>query len=113
MRKIGRGGIPSIQFKTEDGNIIILEGIADRIDVSNAKNSFDNEKSYVKIIDYKTGNKTFSEENLEKGLGIQLMIYLFSLLQSDKDKYLPGGALYFSHNLSSVRAEPNENAGPS
>jgi hypothetical protein len=37
------------------------------------------EKDYVAVIDYKTGNKTFNDEDFQKGIDIQLVFYLHLL----------------------------------
>ncbi len=101
-KKIGRGGIPAIVVKTENGSSIVVEGIADRIDFGEA----DGEK-FVQIVDYKTGNKRFSLEKALQGVGIQLLVYLFSVVKSDA-RYQPGRAVYFSTNMTGVRVEPGD-----
>lgn len=108
-RKIGKNGIPPIKFKTENQNEIILEGIADRIDLFKDENG----DLYVRVIDFKTGNRSFSLEKIDKGAGIQLLIYLFSLVKNGS-LYISGGAelkagggLYIANNLSSVNVRPD------
>lgn len=109
-KKIGRGGIPSIEIETLEKNTVMLEGIVDRIDFYKA----DDKKIYVRIIDYKTGNKSFAEEKLDKGVGIQLLLYLFSLVKNGKMSYKDagnfeiGGALYYSSDLKSINIKSAE-----
>ena len=108
-RKIGKNGIPSIKFKTVNQNEIILEGIADRIDLYKDENG----DLYVRVIDFKTGNRSFSLEKIDKGAGIQLLIYLFSLVKngslyiSNGTELIAGGGLYIANNLSSVNVSPD------
>ena len=63
-----------------------IEGKIDRYDVSGP---------YVKIIDYKTGNTKFDKNAVEEGLKLQLMVYLESVLGSDKS-FKPAGIFYYS-----------------
>ena len=46
-----------------------------------------NEKVYVKIIDYKTGNTSFQLLNLYHGLQLQLVVYLNAALEVTAKKY--------------------------
>ena len=99
-QKIGRTGIRPMEFVSSDGVRIIIEGVADRIDIR------ENESSVmIRVLDYKTGNKKFSMKDLENGTEIQLLIYVFSLLNArnlyEFNKPLSfGGAVYVSNNLS-------------
>lgn len=72
---------------------IILEGVIDRVDIYK-----DGEKTYVKVIDYKTRTKAFSLSDAYNGLDIQLIIYLKAAMQSKnlkKTENYPGGVFYF------------------
>ena len=107
-QKIGRGGIKPIEFRSTDGERIIIEGIADRIDLA------DNDTSLlVRVVDYKTGNKSFKRDNLDNGTEIQLLIYMFSILNSPT--YLShvktvdfGGIVYVSDNLATLSSNRND-----
>lgn len=98
--------IPPIIIELPDGEDIKLEGRIDRIDL--LKNE---DGSYVKIIDYKSGNKRFSLSDVYYGLQIQLIVYLDAVLEN-KDKLKmdaahPGGVFYFK--LDDPMIESNEN----
>jgi len=71
-----------------------LRGIVDRID--GWKHG---EKLYIRVIDYKTGRKSFSLSDVMLGRDMQMLIYLFALQQYGKDRYgseiEPAGVLYF------------------
>lgn len=104
--KIGGSGAPSpLTFTLKDGSTLSLPGIIDRVDLCRKGN-----KLYVRIVDYKTGVKSFSLSDLAVGLNTQMLIYLFTLChakaffkEADKETELcPAGALYHSSALSAV-----------
>ena len=61
----------SFDVVENDDNVMHLIGKVDRIDIMK-----ENDKSYVKIIDYKTGKKQLSLSDMYYGLQMQLVIYL-------------------------------------
>jgi ATP-dependent helicase/nuclease subunit B len=81
---------------------VSLRGTVDRLDTWK-----DGENTYVRVVDYKTGAKSFSETDISVGLNVQLLLYLFSVLHAPdslgEGNLLPAGALYFS-------ARPGETA---
>lgn len=86
--------IPPIIIQLPNGEEIKLEGRIDRIDMYK-----DSDGNYVKIIDYKSGNKKFSLSDVYYGLQIQLIVYLDAILENKdklvKDELYPGGVFYF------------------
>lgn len=100
--KIGTHGHRPLTVTLSDGAAVSLNGIADRIDICKKDG-----KVYLRVVDYKTGKKDFSERDLVKGKNLQLLIYLFSLCHvADKnffndigvdstDDIAPAGAVYF------------------
>ena len=92
-----RQGNAPIRLKTKDGIEVILTGKVDRVDMFE-----DNGKRYIRVIDYKTGSKSFSLENLMYGLDMQMLLYLFALID-ENGMYagsVPAGVLYMpSGNL--------------
>ena len=64
-----------------------IHGKIDRLDTTNLS-----DKDLVKIIDYKSGAKDFNKEKIEKGLDLQLMIYLEYATQGGAK---PVGSFYF------------------
>ena len=65
---------------------IPLSGQADRVDFWDS-----GDKRYIRIVDYKTGEKKFDYSDISAGLGIQLLLYLFVLAEGDN---VPAGVLY-------------------
>lgn len=95
--KIGLGDnadIPAIRY-TVDGKNVLLRGSIDRVDVYER----DGQK-YVRVIDYKTFNKSFSLDLVAQGLDTQLLHYLFAFCEKNNAK--PAGAMYYNVVLPSV-----------
>lgn len=72
-----------------------LRGRIDRIDTRKEGNQI-----YVKVIDYKSGNREFQLLSLYHGLQLQLVVYLNSAVELLKRKYpekevIPGGMYYY------------------
>ncbi|NLK38502.1 MAG: ATP-dependent helicase/deoxyribonuclease subunit B, partial [Epulopiscium sp.] len=86
--------LPPVVIPLEDGGNLILRGKIDRVDI------LEREKHrYVKIIDYKSGEKEVSFRDIYHGLQLQLFVYLDAFLEYDASskqyKTKPGGAFYF------------------
>ena len=97
-----------------DGTRVILHGKADRIDIYR-----DGKSTYVRVVDYKTGTKTFDMNEFKQGTQLQLFIYLFALcemkdckfkrdLASGTDKILPAGAGYLQLKVGKVIASDDQ-----
>lgn len=84
------GKIPPIEVDLTDQKVYI-EGIIDRVDVLS--------EDKIKIIDYKTGNESFSIGEAEQGYRLQLMLYLQAAC---RDEYKPAGVFYFRIKEPSV-----------
>lgn len=87
------GPLPPVVIEGSNGKQIILNGQIDRLDVYENENNV-----YVKITDYKSGQKAFSLQDVFYGLQLQLLIYIDSVLQSPMYKgknILPAGVFYF------------------
>ena len=73
-----------------------LRGVIDRVDICE-----ESDKVYVKIIDYKTGKKTFDISSLYYGLQMQLITYLRMAMEMQKDRrpakeVIPSGIMYYT-----------------
>ncbi|WP_038265786.1 helicase-exonuclease AddAB subunit AddB [Peptoclostridium litorale] len=86
--------IPPIVIELANGDKIELEGRIDRVDILQSA-----EGGYVKIIDYKSGNKKFTLSDAYYGLQIQLIVYMDALLENrdilQYDELHPAGMFYF------------------
>lgn len=78
-----------IEIKTADGRTVSLTGKIDRADAYKTKDG-----TFIRVVDYKTGSKTFKLDDIFYGLDVQLVVYLNALVSSNPD-YKHGGALYF------------------
>ncbi len=92
--------IPAIQYDVE-GKTVTLSGSIDRVDTYE-----ENGVKYVRVIDYKTYNKSFSADLVALGLDTQLLHYLFAYC--DKTDSKPAGALYYVINLPNIQITGNE-----
>lgn len=88
------GYYPPIEIELADGEKLYLEGRIDRVDILE-----EDEACYIKIMDYKSGNKDFSLSNVYHGFELQLMIYLDAVLShhgnTGKKMARPAGIFYF------------------
>lgn len=82
---------PPIVVELPDKTRVNIVGKIDRIDMLEK-----NGKTYIRIIDYKSGVCEFSLSDVYYGLRIQLLLYLDAVLNASKEEnVLPGGILYF------------------
>ncbi|MBQ1935750.1 MAG: PD-(D/E)XK nuclease family protein [Clostridia bacterium] len=77
-------GYPPLTVPLPDGSAMNFRGVIDRID------RYDD---YIRVIDYKTGKKAFSVDQLKLGTQLQLMLYLKAACKGEKAS--PAGAFYF------------------
>ncbi len=85
--------IPPMTLLTDDGHKVSVNGKIDRVDL------FKNEDGlYLRVIDYKTGNKEFKLDEVYDGLSIQMLLYLFTVCENGETRYgtapLPAAVLY-------------------
>lgn len=87
--------LDAITFTLGEEEKMRLQGRIDRIDTYETE-----DKIYVKIIDYKSGNTSFSLLGLYHGLQLQLVVYLNAALELVKKQYPekvaePAGIFYY------------------
>lgn len=82
------GKIPAVEAG-DQGEQVRITGFVDRVDVC-----IHNGKPYIRVVDYKTGVKSFSFTDIRYGMGIQMLLYLFALSKSNGGA-VPAGVLYF------------------
>lgn len=66
--------IKPLPIALEGGSVVHVIGRIDRVDTYRK-----GEDVYVRVVDYKTGSKTFSVRDLSIGLNMQLLLYLFAI----------------------------------
>lgn len=87
--------LDSIHVDLSEEEKMHLQGRIDRIDVSE-----DVEHVYVKVIDYKSGNKKFDLAALYYGLQLQLVVYMNAAMELESRKHpdkeiVPAALLYY------------------
>jgi len=92
--------LDAIEISLESGNAkMLLQGRIDRVDIGEIDDA-----EYVKVIDYKSGKKQFSLDEVYHGLDMQLLMYLGAFVEkmaqtkgdAPAKKILPAAAFYFN-----------------
>lgn len=93
LRFADDGTLPAVEIHGKKA-VCQINGSVDRVDLYE-----ENGKTYVRVVDYKTGTKSFDYTDILNGAGLQMLIYLFALRQYGGE-YLetgelePAGVLY-------------------
>lgn len=98
--------VKPLHLVAADGTQVVVEGIVDRVDLFRR-----GEKTYVRVVDYKSGQKVFRLSDVYYGLNLQMLIYLFALCDNGGGDILPGGVLYMpamAQMVSVPRDAPEE-----
>lgn len=88
----GEDAVPPVTLQTPDGRRVQVVGQIDRVDVMKKDG-----KSYLRVVDYKTGDKQFSLEDVYCGLDCQMLLYLFTLARNGGARFenpAEAGVLY-------------------
>ncbi|MBQ6702307.1 MAG: exodeoxyribonuclease V subunit gamma [Clostridia bacterium] len=107
IKKDAEDGVDPYAIPLGDGSYIFMKGFADRVDTYKKGKDV-----YVRIVDYKTGTKTFSPNDIDRGLNLQLLLYLFAVWNTKKDSFkekigcegdiIPAGIIYFSAKAPNI-----------
>ena len=100
----GRDGqLPAITV-TEGDTTLSVTGKVDRVD-----GWLKDGRLYLRVVDYKTGKKSFDLADVRYGLGIQMLLYLFALQRSGGTYFgrpvEPAGVLYLPARDVILRAD--------
>lgn len=101
--------LESVNIALSEEEKIKLKGRIDRMDVYEEDN-----RVYVKIIDYKSGNTSFDMVALYYGLQLQLVVYLNAAIELEHHKnpnkeIVPAGILYYNISDPVVDREEEDN----
>lgn len=107
----GPGSPLPLKFRINEKSVLTVTGIADRIDLYKKDGV-----TYVRVVDYKTGDKKFSRADAELGLGLQMLIYLFTMCKMNDCEFRqklacgtgeirPAGVLYFPMRMDKVKLD--------
>ena len=88
-----KGELPPVEL-TVDGVTLSVSGVVDRVDAWEKDG-----RLYLRVVDYKTGRKSFDLTDVWNGLGLQMLLYLFTLTEDGKTLFgdrelVPAGVLY-------------------
>lgn len=92
------GDIKPYLIELKNGGTVKIIGKVDRVDAYETEDN-----TFIRIIDYKTGGKTFDLGEVFAGLNMQMLIYLFAIWQNGQELYknvTPAGILYFQAKAS-------------
>jgi len=109
----GKDGNPSpLTFTLDDGFDLSFSGYVDRVDLYKKDG-----KVYIRVVDYKTGVKDFSVEDVKHGVNLQMLLYLYTLCRNNSDRFmsaigvsegdhpLPAGVVYLSARVPTIEAD--------
>lgn len=87
-----KDGLPAVT--AHNGVSVRLSGLVDRVDCWEHEG-----KHYLRVVDYKTGKKAFDFTDIQNGLGLQMLLYLFALEKEGNaffgaEEIVPAGVLY-------------------
>ena len=94
--RIGGSDIPAYELPLEEGKVRVT-GSIDRVDLMEKDGI-----KYIRVVDYKTGQKEFKLSELFDGLNIQMVLYLMALEKNGKNYYgdiIPSGVLYLPSRI--------------
>ncbi len=98
--KFGPGErIPPLELPLGDGTSLSLRGTIDRVDAAQTPDA-----TYMRVVDYKTGNAELSPSDFAQGLQLQLLLYLRAALGLVEGSR-PAGAFYQKVDDPVVRAQ--------
>ena len=102
-------GLPAIALPGTKINAI-LRGFVDRVDTWHFGGN-----DYYRVVDYKTGKKDFDYCDIYNGVGLQMLLYLFSLQECGREVVgehpIPAGVQYFPARVPYVSADGRLEAG--
>lgn len=97
------------EFRDERGGEVFVYGSIDRVDTYESGGDV-----FVRVIDYKTGAKDFSPDDIDEGKNLQMFLYLKSIVETDNKSFreklgvaqggqiIPAGVIYVKTDMSDV-----------
>lgn len=107
--------IQPVEYHADNGKTAVFTGVVDRVDLMKRGNDV-----YVRVVDYKTGEQSFRIDDVESGLNVQILLYLFNICYGREEnkakmgcgecgRLLPAGAFYLSSKLGSIKGGADSN----
>ncbi len=105
---IGRD-VPAYSLTLPTGQTVTIRGKVDRADLMRKDG-----KTYIRIVDYKTGSKVFDLSDIMYGLNLQMLIYLSALTKDssgfNNETLIPAGVLYMPSMVPVINAAFDDSA---
>ena len=99
------GSVPAYTVDLKNGGSVSVRGFIDRVDLCPKADG----EYYFRVIDYKTGPKTFTLSEILYGVNMQMLIYLKALAENGeayyKKKLSPAGVLYMPATAPVVKSD--------
>ena len=110
LEELKRSDFEPLSFELDLSDILPekehLRGVIDRVD-----GWVHNGRQYLRVIDYKTGRKSFNLTDILQGRDMQMLIYLFALMEYGSGIYgravAPSGVLYVPARDITLKAARN------
>ena len=98
-------GSNALSLPFGDGYELRFGGIADRIDTCNVGGT-----DYLRVIDYKSSEKTIDEFSLASGLNLQMLLYMFAATEGSAEfaDFKPAGVLYTPIQIGELDADDSK-----
>lgn len=97
----GKGEMPAVTVSGTLGKGK-LTGFVDRADIWETEDA-----DYLRVVDYKSGTKTFDYTEIYNGIGMQMLLYLFAMEQGADKKTIPAGVLYMPAKRTFESGDPD------
>ena len=109
----GSEGSPlPLEIALDDGSSVRFIGKIDRVDIYRDEN----DEIYIRVVDYKTGTKVFSLDDVNHGINTQMLLYLFMLCKNPGESFKkalglydgkeprPAGIMYLSADIPTLQS---------
>ncbi|MBQ3016859.1 MAG: PD-(D/E)XK nuclease family protein [Clostridia bacterium] len=112
-----KGAPEPVIFTTDRDKEVYITGKIDRVDAFKSGGNV-----YIRVIDYKSGNKIFSPSDIERGLNLQMFLYLKSVVDTknpefrakvglgEGGKMIPAGVIYVKTAIEDAKISRNSEA---
>lgn len=101
-----QGDVKPRTFTLQNGTLLEVMGKIDRVDLF-----VEGQHRYVRVVDYKSGNKSFRLEEVFHGLNMQMLVYLFAICEDKASRFgtvEPAGVLYMPGKVSPAELLPGQ-----
>ena len=110
---IGKGpvSLPPQVYRLPNGKTVEIIGTVDRVDNWTDEDG----QQWVRVVDYKTGTKSFDLREVYCGLDCQMLLYLFTLTRDPSGHFTgakPAGVLYLLADRSPAQADRDAAPAP-